>query len=61
MTIQENNRLMKEQLLSQARKCRARYAELSVKRGNDLRQQMLTELITRAEIFEKVAHNLLRV
>lgn len=61
MTIQENNRLMKEQLLSQARKCRERYAELSLKRGNDLRQQMLTELITRAVIFEKVAHNLLRV
>ncbi len=61
MTIQENNRVMQEQLLAQARKCRKRYERLCVNGGDERKEQIMTELITRAHIFEKVAHNLLRV
>ena len=61
MTIQENHRVMKEQLLSQAQKCRDKYQTLSRKKYNPFEEQLKTELLTRAKIFERVAHNLLIV
>ena len=61
MTIQENNRLMQAQLLTQAKKCRTKYEILCRNRDVMFKSELKTELLTRAMIFERVAHNLLLV
>ena len=60
MSIQENNSLMKSQLLTQAQKCRQRYEQLSSS-NESFKRQLAIENLTRAVHFESIAHNLLKV
>lgn len=60
MTIQENNAIMKRQLLNQAEKSRQRYVDLSHAKDKH-KQQLAVENLTRAIHFEQIAYNLLKV
>ena len=60
MSIQENNAIMKRQLLNQAKKSRQRYIDLSNAK-EEHKQRLAVENLTRAIHFENIAHNLLKV
>jgi hypothetical protein len=59
MTIQENNRVMRNQLLNQAQKSREMYEALTKHNATFFDKRLAVEHLTRAIHFENVARNLL--
>ena len=61
MTIQENNHVMRKQLLAQAEKSRSAYIQLSSRPMSAFQSQLAIEHLTRADLFENIAYNLLQI